>query len=46
MDDHNIGIKKINERQHDLKITILLGIIIGALIYGSIKFTQMGGINP
>jgi len=37
---------KPREEKIDLKITLLLGIILGAIVYGSIKVVQMGGINP
>jgi len=40
------GKPKVSNEQIDLKFTLLLGIILGAIVYGSIKVTQMGGINP
>lgn len=46
MDDLPKTRKKIVDGQIDLKFTLLLGIILGAIIYGSIKVIQMGGINP
>ena len=38
--------RKIIDERVSLKATILLGIILGAIVYGSIKVIQMGGINP
>jgi len=31
---------------HNWRITALLAIILGAVVYGSAKAYQMGGINP
>ena len=31
---------------HNLKITVLLGIILAGLVYGSIKANEMGGLHP
>jgi len=45
LDELDGRIKKSNERA-DWKITILLGIILGAIVYGSVKVVQMGGISP
>jgi len=45
LDELNGRIKKSIEHA-DWKITILLGIILGSIVYGSVKVVQMGGINP
>jgi len=37
---------KPKEEKIDLKVTLLLGIILGAVVYGSIKVVQMGGLHP
>jgi len=37
---------KISNEHADWKITILLGIILGAIVYGSVKVVQMGGLHP
>ena len=36
---------KSNEK-YDWKITLLLGIILAGIVYGSIKVIQMGGVYP
>ena len=37
---------KQENKNSSLRVTVLLGIILGAIVYGSVKASQMGGINP
>lgn len=45
MKELNGNVRNIKEKI-DLKVTVLLGIILGAVVYGSFKVIQMGGVNP
>ncbi len=36
--------KPLKSNDHDWRVTVLLGIILGAIIFGSAKAYQMGGI--
>lgn len=38
--------KDLDVKEHNWKITILLGVILGAIVYGSFKVAQMGGLHP
>ncbi len=40
------NILKSENKHCSLRVTILLGIILGAIVFGSAKAYQMGGINP
>ncbi len=40
------NILKSDNKHCSLRVTILLGIILGAIVYGSVKAYQMGGLNP
>lgn len=36
----------LKSNDHDWRVTALLAIILGAIVYGSAKAYSMGGINP